>query len=138
MRRHPPEIRYTLLSSFFWIRRAEITDGLIELLIQIIHRINVRAERKVDKELIHNLRKVNGKNNLLFQMAEQALDNPDGIIRDVLYPDKDNLRNAIAKIVNAILRNKMTDIWGEGTTSCASDSKKFGAWDQNLIMDPRN
>lgn len=348
LRRHPPEIRYTLLSSFFWLRRGEITDGLIELLIQIIHRINVRAERKVDKELIHNLRKVNGKNNLLFQMAEQALDNPDGIIRDVLYPviseetlkdlvkefkhtgpaykqkvytiirssysshyrrmvprildmlefcsnnkahhpviealelikkyttanahffpksdqvpldgvirpswrqlvveqeaskgngngrisispfdpvpepvnlsrlkaeimkrwpmtslldilkeadlrvsftglfktaasreviskdllqkrlilclyglgtnaglkrvsngehgekykdllyirrkyiDKDNLRNAIAEIVNAILRNKMTDIWGEGTTSCASDSKKFGAWDQNLMTE---
>lgn len=86
LRRHPPEIRYTLLSSFFWLRRAEITDGLIELLIQIIHRINVRAERRVDKELIHNLRKVNGKNNLLFQMAEQALHNPDGIIKDVLYP----------------------------------------------------
>ncbi|MFS0635990.1 Tn3 family transposase [Mesobacillus foraminis] len=86
LRRHPPQIRYTLLSSFFWLRRTEITDGLIELLIQIIHRINVRAERKVDKELIHSLRKVNGKNNLLFQMAEQALHNPDGIIRDVLYP----------------------------------------------------
>ena len=51
------------------------------------------------------------------------------------YIDKDNLRNAIAEIVNAILRNKMTDIWGEGTTSCASDSKKFGAWDQNLMTE---
>lgn len=26
-------------------------------------------------------------------------------------------------------------IWGEGTTSCASDSKKFGAWDQNLMAE---
>lgn len=51
------------------------------------------------------------------------------------YIDKDNLRNAIAEIVNAILRNKMTNIWGEGTTSCASDSKKFGAWDQNLMTE---
>lgn len=97
LRRHPSQIRYTLLSSFFWLRRAEITDSLIELLIQIIHRINVRAERKVDKELIHNLRKVNGKNNLLFQMAEQALDNPDGIIRDVLYPvvSKETLKELV-------------------------------------------
>src|SRR5260370_2266968 len=23
-------------------------------------------------------------------------------------------------------------IWGSGTTACASDSKHFGAWDQNL------
>jgi DNA-binding cell septation regulator SpoVG len=86
LRRHPPQVRYTLLSCFFWLRRAEITDGLIELLIQIIHRINVRAERRVNKELLHNLRKINGKNNILFHMAEQALLNPDGVIRDVLYP----------------------------------------------------
>ena len=26
-------------------------------------------------------------------------------------------------------------IWGEGTTACASDSKKFGAWDQNLMTE---
>jgi TnpA family transposase len=25
--------------------------------------------------------------------------------------------------------------WGEGTTACASDSKKFGAWDQNLLTE---
>ena len=27
----------------------------------------------------------------------------------------------------------MPHIWGEGTTTCASDSKHFGAWEQNLI-----
>jgi TnpA family transposase len=25
--------------------------------------------------------------------------------------------------------------WGEATTACASDSKKFGAWDQNLMTE---
>lgn len=29
----------------------------------------------------------------------------------------------------------MTDIWGEGTTSYATDFKKFGAWDQNLMTE---
>jgi TnpA family transposase len=48
---------------------------------------------------------------------------------------KDHLRNAIAEVVNAILRNRLQEIWGEGTTSCASDSKKFGAWDQNLMTE---
>nr|WP_245746493.1 transposase [Evansella caseinilytica] len=51
------------------------------------------------------------------------------------YIDKDNLRNAIAEIVNAILRNKMTGIWGEGATSCASDSKKLGTWDPNPMTE---
>lgn len=60
--------------------------------------------------------------------------------KDLLYVrrkfiHKDNLRNAIAEVVNAIFSVRMQEIWGEGTTSCASDSKKFGAWDQNLMME---
>jgi TnpA family transposase len=86
LRRHPEEMRYTFLSTFFWIRSREITDNLIKLLIQIIHRIGVRAERKVDKELLKDFRRVNGKTNLLFQMADAALNNPDGIVKKVLFP----------------------------------------------------
>lgn len=86
LRRHPEHVRYTILSAFFWLRAREITDNLIELLIQIIHRIGVRAERKVDKELLNDFRRVNGKTNLLFQMADAALNNPDGIVKNVLFP----------------------------------------------------
>src|SRR5262249_45786315 len=45
------------------------------------------------------------------------------------------LRNAIAHVVNAIFQVRLPHIWGEGTTACASDAKKFGAWDQNLITE---
>ena len=48
---------------------------------------------------------------------------------------KDALRLAIARVVNAIFRVRQPEIWGEGTTVCASDSKKFGAWDQNLMTE---
>lgn len=41
----------------------------------------------------------------------------------------------MSRVVNAIFRVKMQDIWGNSTTSCASDSKKFGAWDQNLMTE---
>ncbi len=36
---------------------------------------------------------------------------------------------------NAIFTARNPSIWGEGTTSCASDSKKFGSWDQNLMTE---
>jgi len=60
--------------------------------------------------------------------------------KDLLYVrrkfiHKDNLRNAISEVVNAIFRVWMQEIWGDATTSCASDSKKFGAWDQNLMTE---
>mgnify|MGYP001800862283 CR=1 FL=1 len=59
---------------------------------------------------------------------------------DLLYVrrrfiQKAQLRDAIAEVVNATLRVRQSQIWGEGTTTCASDSKKFGAWDQNLMTE---
>ena len=86
LRRHPPNRRYTLLSAFCYLRTQEITDKLVELLIQIIHRINARAERRVSKELLDDFKKVSGKTGILFQLAEAAMDKPDGVIKEVIYP----------------------------------------------------
>ncbi|SHE40489.1 Transposase and inactivated derivatives, TnpA family [Seinonella peptonophila] len=86
LRRHPEPIRYTLLSIFLWCRSREIIDNLVELLTQIIHKIGARAEKKVEKEMLQDLKKVNGKHALLFRMAEKALEYPEGIVREVLYP----------------------------------------------------
>jgi hypothetical protein len=55
VRLHPEPIRYTLLAAFCWQRRQEIIDGLVDLLIQIVHRISVRAEKKVVDELLGDL-----------------------------------------------------------------------------------
>jgi hypothetical protein len=47
-RTSPPALtRRTLLAALCWTRRAELVDGLVELLIGLIHRINARAERQV-------------------------------------------------------------------------------------------
>jgi hypothetical protein len=86
LRKHPEPIRYTLISAFCWLRSQEITDNLVELLIQIIHRIGVRAEKRIDKELLNDFRQVGGKTNLLFRLAEAAIEYPEGIIKQVLYP----------------------------------------------------
>ncbi len=50
------------------------------------------------------------------------------------YVGKEGLRQAIADVVNATFRIRRPDIWGKGTTACASDSKKFGVWDQNRSL----
>ncbi len=65
--------------------------------------------------------------------------------RDVTYPEllyirrrfieKSALREAIRRVVNATFAVRVSHIWGEGTTACASDGKKFGAWDQNLMTE---
>ena len=50
LRRHPRHVRITLLAAFCSIRCQEITDSLVDLLIHVIHRISIRAERRVERE----------------------------------------------------------------------------------------
>ena len=47
----------------------------------------------------------------------------------------EGVRQAISEVVNATLAVRLPHIWGEATTACASDSKQFGAWDQNLLTE---
>lgn len=79
-------VRYTMVAAFCWQRKREIVDGLIELLLQIVHRIGVRAESKVEKELLADFKEVRGKTGLLFKLAEAAVDHPEGVVSKVLFP----------------------------------------------------
>jgi TnpA family transposase len=51
------------------------------------------------------------------------------------FLDQEQLRAANASVANAIFAKRLPQIWGEGTTTCVSDSKKFGAWDKNLLTE---
>jgi hypothetical protein len=79
-------VRYTLLAALCWTRQAELVDGLVELLIGLIHRINARAERRVEKELVGELANVPGKRGIFTRMVDAALEHPDDTVREALYP----------------------------------------------------
>jgi hypothetical protein len=86
LRRHPEAARLTWLAAFVHLRSRTLTDDLIDLLIETIHHIGARAEHRVDRELLDDLKRVGGKQNLLFEVAGAALQRPDGIVRDVVFP----------------------------------------------------
>ncbi len=86
LRRHPDGARLTWLASFAVVRCHAVTDNLVDLLVETIHRINARAERRVEHALLEDLKRVSGKQSLLFQVADAALAHPDGIVRDVVFP----------------------------------------------------
>ena len=46
-----------------------------------------------------------------------------------------NVRISIQEVVNAINLIRDPRTWGNGTTSCAGDSKKIAVWDQNLLVE---
>ncbi|MPZ66640.1 MAG: Tn3 family transposase [Pseudonocardiaceae bacterium] len=80
------EVRLTLLAALCWVRQTEVTDALVELLISLVHKVNARAERRVERELTEDLRRVRGKEGILFRLAEAAVDHPDEVVRSALYP----------------------------------------------------
>ncbi|MEU7722011.1 DUF4158 domain-containing protein [Streptomyces tibetensis] len=51
LERMKPPRRLTLVATLCHVRQTEITDSLVDLFIQLVLKINTRAERKVDKEL---------------------------------------------------------------------------------------
>ncbi|MFC4251588.1 Tn3 family transposase [Sinimarinibacterium flocculans] len=113
--------RYVLVAVYCWLRRREILDGFVELLVSLIHRIDVRAERRVEKELLNDFKRVRGKSQMLFKIAELSVENPDGVISDVIFPivPKDSL-DAVVKefksggpafrtIVHKVMRNSYSN-----------------------------
>ncbi|MER5321697.1 DUF4158 domain-containing protein [Streptosporangium roseum] len=95
----PAPIRITLLAALCHVRQAEITDGLVELLVQLVHKISVRAEKKVEGEINAEFRRVHGKNGILVKLATAALELPEEIVRKALYPvvGKRTLEDIIAE-----------------------------------------
>lgn len=86
LRAAPQPVRLTLLAALCWTRVAEITDALVELLIELVHGINTRAEKRVERELVADLRRVRGKEGILFRLADAAVAHPDETVRAALFP----------------------------------------------------
>jgi TnpA family transposase len=86
LRRHPDRIRLPLLAFWCAPREAEVVDGLVELLIQVTHRITVKAEKRVLEELVEEAVEVRGKAGILFRVVEAASDSPEGVVREVIVP----------------------------------------------------
>jgi TnpA family transposase len=86
LRSHPHEVMVTLLAAYLYGRQREITDALVDLLIATVHRINARADTKVTSDFVAELKRVSGKENILFKMTEAALQSPAERVEDVIYP----------------------------------------------------
>lgn len=66
LRRHPEAARLTWLAAFAHVRGRTITDTLTDLLVDTIHRINAKADRRVTEALVDDLKRVSGKMNILY------------------------------------------------------------------------
>jgi TnpA family transposase len=86
LRRHGVPLRMTLLAAYCALRGRELTDILVDLLLELVHRLGAKAERKVEKALVDDLKRVHGKTGMLYRVAEASLDHPTGVVHEVIFP----------------------------------------------------
>ncbi len=76
----------TYLAALCFLRAQEITDALVDLLIHIVHKIDVRAEKRVEQEYLNEFKRVGNKEGILYRVAEAAVGRPDEPVREVIFP----------------------------------------------------
>ncbi|MEU7371009.1 hypothetical protein AB0B92_36685 [Streptomyces hygroscopicus] len=93
------DVRIPLLAVLCSSRQAEITDALGDLLIALVQKINARAERRVERQITAEWKKVRGKEGILFRLADAAIGQPDKTVRTALYPvvGEKTLRDLVAE-----------------------------------------
>jgi len=86
MSQRPPTLRQGLYAIFLACRERELTDNLVDLLIQIVHKIDARAEQKATAEMIQDLGRIYSKDRVLGRIATAAIAEPDSTVREVVFP----------------------------------------------------
>ena len=86
IREFVPETRYPLMAIFCYVRRQKITDYLADFLVKLIDKMKTSAEKQINKQVILEVKKVNGKFDILGVLAEVTAELPNGVIEKEIYP----------------------------------------------------
>lgn len=85
MRRHPAPIRYSLMAVLLHFRQQDVTDNIVRSFLELIRRIEKKADKSLEVKLVKNIRRVYGKSNILYKIAKASTENPEGTIQDVIF-----------------------------------------------------
>ncbi len=86
MRRHTEARQLALYAVYLIARETAITDAMVELLVETVHKIGTRSKRKVVGDIAKDVERVYGKERVLVDIATASIDDPDGRICDVIFP----------------------------------------------------
>lgn len=100
MREYKSKTRYALFSLFCYFRSQLLTDSLADLFMKLTHQIQTKAESFIDKQILSDVKRVNGKFDILYKLSISALENPTGIIQEKIYPevDQETLSNLVREL----------------------------------------
>lgn len=84
-----PDTRYGALSIFCHIRSQLIHDSLSDFLLLLAQRMETSAETHVKNYVLSEVKRVGGKFDILLLLADTAVEKPQGIIQEEIYPKVD-------------------------------------------------
>jgi len=87
MKRHPENIRYTIMIVLLHFKHMDVTDNIVRTLLRLLQRIENKADKFIEKDLIRNVRKVYGKSKILYKLALASVSNPKGTIQDIIFKE---------------------------------------------------
>lgn len=100
MRRHAPERRHGLMALWLMGRESQLVDGVVDLLVETVHRLSTRSRQRVVSAIAREIEQVHGKERVLAEIAEASITNPEGAVRAVIFPV------ASEKMLEAIVRER--------------------------------
>ena len=77
--------KYAMMTIFCHIRAELLIDGLCDLFLKLVRKIEKSSENYVNKTLVKEIKRVEGKLDILSKLVETSLDHPDGVIKDTIY-----------------------------------------------------
>lgn len=84
----PEHRRYALLSIFILMRKRQITDNLVELLIRLIKKFIQAGKNRLQRELstIVEIKRGCSQKTVLKTLAVTILSNENSVIKEAIYP----------------------------------------------------
>lgn len=74
MRRHTETRQLALYAVYLMARETAMTDAMVELLVETVHKIGTRSKRKVVGDIAKDVERVYGKERLLIDIATASID----------------------------------------------------------------
>ena len=81
-----PTIKYATMAIFCRVRLELLLDSLTDTMIKLVKKMRSSAEKRVDRYILQEVKRVDGKFDILEKLAVLNAKNPKGIIEEKVYP----------------------------------------------------
>ncbi len=86
IKEHGTPVTEATLAMFCHVRLQLLMDSLADLFLRLIHTIKTSSEKFIDQRILSEVRCINGKFDILYELSHTATEKPQGIIQQEIYP----------------------------------------------------